>query len=215
MRAHIRKPTSTAVEKRLVVRQRRGTDPRLQVLRHRRRLITGLREIITEPAGAVVPGDFRVDGLGAADGGDEGAGTWELGRELWGFFAVVGLARGADAGVAGGFEDGNPADAELADHVADPRGVGEGHGLFVVAVRVGDDLGELAVGLREEVVVVIQIWLVGVLRGGWFVEVRDEWGRATGYVADDWKRMAYPCDLWSFPSQCYSIMKLFTELRDV
>ena len=36
-------------------------------------MVGGLGEVFAEAAGAVGPGDFGLEGLGAADGGDEGA----------------------------------------------------------------------------------------------------------------------------------------------
>ena len=61
--------------------------------------------------------------MGGAHGGHPGAGGGELGREMGGVFAVVGLAGGTDARVTGGEDDGNAARAELFVEVADRAGV--------------------------------------------------------------------------------------------
>lgn len=58
-----------------------------------------------------------------ADRGDPGAGGGELGREVGGVLAVVGLARGPDARVARGEDDGDTAATELANEVAHAAGI--------------------------------------------------------------------------------------------
>ena len=68
-------------------------DMVIQVGGHRVYLVTRAGEVIAEASGAGDPSDLGADGLCAADGGDVGTCAWELRRELWCHFAVVGLTR--------------------------------------------------------------------------------------------------------------------------
>jgi hypothetical protein len=52
----------------------------------------------------------------------------------------------------------------------------------VVTIAVGDDVRELGVGLRKEVLVVFKVRLVGVISGGRREKVRLKWRRATSDV---------------------------------
>lgn len=63
----------------------------VQIVGHRACLVIRAREVVTEAARAGGPGDFRTDGLGAADCGDVGTRSWELRGELWYRITVIGL----------------------------------------------------------------------------------------------------------------------------
>jgi hypothetical protein len=47
--------------------------------------------------------------------------------------------------------------------------------LLIIAIGVGDNLGDLGVLLREQVLVVDQIGLVGVVRCSRLISIGDEW----------------------------------------
>lgn len=63
-------------------------------------LVPGAVEVVAEAARAGGPRHLGCVGVGAAHGGDVRTGARELGREFGRLFAVVGLAGGADSGVA-------------------------------------------------------------------------------------------------------------------
>lgn len=89
MSRDIRERATAAIEKGFVVIQCGFADAIVQVVGHGGSLVGGLGEVVAEAAGGGDPGDFGADGLGAADGGDEGACAGELGGELGCSLAVV------------------------------------------------------------------------------------------------------------------------------
>lgn len=95
----------------------------------------------------------------ARDEGTRGREGWQEARRV---LAVVGLAGAADAGVAGGEDDGDAAGAELREEGARGVGVGLGYALFVFAVGGREHGGEFGVGKGEQVVELVEIGLVGV-----------------------------------------------------
>lgn len=98
MRGDIGKRASAKIRIRLVVLLGGIVDVVVQIRLYGCFLVRGTAKVIGETAGAGDPGDFRTDGLGAADGGDVRTGAGELGGELGGVEAVVGEADCADAG---------------------------------------------------------------------------------------------------------------------
>lgn len=105
-------------------------------------LVCGTREVVGEAATArktvprLVRRDFGSEILSCTYGSDKGAAVGEGREECGGVFAVVGNAspRAPNAAVATCREEGYPTRAELCELVADGARVGEGDGLFVVAI---------------------------------------------------------------------------------
>ena len=97
MRRNIRETTVGEVGESAEILLRGRGDVLVQIGGHRARLVIRARKVVAEASGASDPGDLGTDGLSTADCGDVRACAWELGRELWCLFAVVGLTRCANA----------------------------------------------------------------------------------------------------------------------
>lgn len=77
--------------------------------------------------------------------------------------------------VTRGVNDGQSTQGVQTDQVANTASIFLGNSLFVIAIGVGDDLGDLGVGLREQILIVDQIRLVLVVRCGRLISIGDEW----------------------------------------
>ena len=97
MRGNIRETAVGEVGEGAKVLLRGRGDVLVQIGGHRAGLVIRARKVVAEAPGAGDPGDLGADGLGATDCGNVRACAWELRRELWCLFAVVGLTRCANA----------------------------------------------------------------------------------------------------------------------
>lgn len=89
--------------------------------------------------------------------------------------AILVQTCGADASIAGRLEDRHASHTQDADQIADPDRILLRDCLLIVSIRIGDDLWQLVVGLREQELVVGQVWLV-LVRGtsglDWIWDIR-------------------------------------------
>ena len=150
-----------------------------QIIMNSGLLVPGSLEVIAEAARGAGPSDLRRKVDSAADCGDVRTGCWEYWVELR-CLAVLVQARSSDTGVSGRLKDRHATHAENADQVADTLCVLLGNRLLVVSVGVGDDLGQVVIVLREQELVVRQVWLILVRCTGRFDWIRDVWTRRDG-----------------------------------
>jgi hypothetical protein len=131
-------------------------------------------EVIAEATGRARPSDLGFEVNRATDGSDIWACCGEDRVELR-CLAILVQTRGTDTSIAGRLKDRHTTRAEDSDQVANANCVLLGDCLLVVSVGIGDDLWQLVVGLREQELVVGQVWLVLVCGTGgldWVWDVR-------------------------------------------
>ena len=97
MRRNVRESAVGKIGESTKVLLGRCADMVVQIGVHRARLVFGTGEVVAEASGARNPGNFRTNGLSAADCGDVRTCTRKLRRELWRHFAIVRLAGCANA----------------------------------------------------------------------------------------------------------------------
>lgn len=135
-------------------------------------LVPSTGEVSAEPTGAGSPSDFRSDRLGTSHCCKERASSGENGIELSLVRAVVAAASCTNTKVTARFQDRDTSQASQTNQIACTDSILVGNGLLVISVRVGDNLGQIGVLLRQKVFVIRNVWLV-LIGGG--IEARNEW----------------------------------------
>ena len=157
-------PSEVGVVVGRVVLLGRGTDVVIQVGVDSVLLVPRSRKVRAETAAATVPSPFWVEELRTTYSRDVRTCTGKLRSEPRLHRSDIVPTYGSNTFVTRGLEDSPPTQAHHANHVADPLGVLLWHSILVVTVAVGDDVWQVSVLLREQVLVIRQIRLVRIVR---------------------------------------------------
>jgi hypothetical protein len=137
-------------------------------------LVPGSLEVVAEATRRARPSDL----WGKVNSTTDRSDIWARCGEDWvelRCLAILVQTRGTDTSIAGRLKDRHATQTKDPDQIADANRVLFGDCLFIFSIGIGDDLWQLVLGLREQELVVGQVWLV-LVRGtsglDWIWDIR-------------------------------------------